>query len=256
MLPEASPLYMLRVPVDQRRLFELGRRRGLPTRDVDLGYLVHCQLGELFGDLAPAPFAITGRPGREVTVLAYSGRPKAKLQEHADAFAEPGVHAACDFQRLDEKPMPTRWSVGKRLDFEVRVCPVVRVGSEDPRHRKGAEVDVFLARCRTAASDAIDTSIDREKVYREWLQREVERHGAVRLLAARLTSFQLDRVVRRRGDVSRTARTFERPAVVVRGQLEVADGNAFCALLRRGLGRHRAFGFGMLLLRPPGSVRC
>ena len=248
---DAAALYMLRIPLDQRRLFDLGRRRRLPLHHVDLGYLVHCQLGELFGDLAPAPFAIVGRPGREVTVLAYSEKPKAMLQEHADTFADPAVHAACAFQRFEEKPMPAAWPAGKQLDFEVRVCPVVRVGSQDPRHAKGSELDAFLARCRTAPADA---SIDRESVYREWVRREVERGGAARLVAARLASFKLDRIVRRRGDESRAARVFDRPSAVIRGRLEVVDGEAFRALLRRGLGRHRAFGFGMLLLRAPSSA--
>jgi CRISPR system Cascade subunit CasE len=45
----------------------------------------------------------------------------------------------------------------------------------------------------------------------------------------------------------------EGPDAVLEGVLEVVDGEAFAALLRRGVGRHRAFGFGMLLLRPPRS---
>ncbi len=253
MSPEAAPLYMLRLRLDQRRLIELAKRRGLPLRDVDLGYIVHCQLGELFGDPTPSPFAIVGRPGRDITVLAYSSRPKSALQEHADAFADPAVHAACSFERLEEKRMPEMWPVGKRLGFEARICPVVRLGSDGDSHRKGAEVDAFLARCR-AAGDGV--RLEREAVYREWLKREVERNGAARLIAARLAAFQLERIVRRRADPARTARVFERPAALVRGQLEIADGMAFSALLRRGLGRHRAFGFGMLLLRPLGNEGC
>ena len=34
----------------------------------------------------------------------------------------------------------------------------------------------------------------------------------------------------------------------------MTDSEAFSALLRRGVGRHRAFGFGMLLLRPPNPA--
>jgi len=33
----------------------------------------------------------------------------------------------------------------------------------------------------------------------------------------------------------------------------VRDPTGFAALLARGVGRHRAFGFGMLLLRPPAA---
>ena len=43
----------------------------------------------------------------------------------------------------------------------------------------------------------------------------------------------------------------ERPNVVLEGTLRVTDADTFRALLARGVGRHRAFGFGMLLLRRP-----
>ncbi|MFG1478963.1 type I-E CRISPR-associated protein Cas6/Cse3/CasE [Xanthobacter sp. V4C-4] len=35
------------------------------------------------------------------------------------------------------------------------------------------------------------------------------------------------------------------------GTLSVRDAEAFGVLLARGVGRHRAFGYGMLLLSPP-----
>jgi CRISPR system Cascade subunit CasE len=47
-------------------------------------------------------------------------------------------------------------------------------------------------------------------------------------------------------------RTHEKPDVTLRGRLSITDSAAFADLLRRGVGRHKAFGFGMLLLRPPG----
>ena len=38
------------------------------------------------------------------------------------------------------------------------------------------------------------------------------------------------------------------------GTLTVTDPQAFAALLSGGVGRHAAFGFGMLLLSPPGRA--
>ena len=40
------------------------------------------------------------------------------------------------------------------------------------------------------------------------------------------------------------------PDAIMHGALIVSDPGAFHALLARGVGRHCAFGFGMLLLRP------
>jgi CRISPR system Cascade subunit CasE len=69
----------------------------------------------------------------------------------------------------------------------------------------------------------------------------------------RIESFQVDRFARRhhREDVRKLVKG--RPAVTFEGTLTVTDGEQFEALLARGVGRHRAFGFGMLLLRPPGG---
>ena len=62
------------------------------------------------------------------------------------------------------------------------------------------------------------------------------------------TRFALPRVGRR--DASRRLRWVEGPDTVMSGELQTSDPDAFARLLARGIGRHRAFGFGMLLLRP------
>jgi CRISPR system Cascade subunit CasE len=54
--------------------------------------------------------------------------------------------------------------------------------------------------------------------------------------------------MRRRG--REDAGRIERPNAVLEGTLTVGDPDAFARLLARGIGRHRAFGFGMLLLKP------
>jgi CRISPR system Cascade subunit CasE len=241
----AEPLYMLRLCLDTAGLFELGRRRHLPLREVDVGYLAHCALGELFGEGAPKPFHLENG-GRAVSLLAYSPAPAEELRRRADTFATPEVHALCDWKRLAAKLMPTAWEAGARYGFRVRACPVVRMSSDGERHRRGAEVDAFLARC-WEVGDGIP--VDRETVYREWLTAELERRGGAGLRAFRLASFQRERLVRRAGADRRVA-IRERPDATMEGVIEVNDGAAFGELLRRGIGRHRSFGFGMLMLRP------
>jgi CRISPR system Cascade subunit CasE len=250
----SGDLHMLRMRFDLPKLYELGRRRRLPLREADVGYLLHCALKELFGADAPGPFAAQPARGRAVTVLAYSSRTKLDLQNHAHAFAEPSVHAVCDFASFDEKRMPGSWAAGRRLGFDVRACPVVRMSSDGtagpggPTWRKGAEVDAFLARCWRSDGEPID----RGEVYRGWLASELERRGGARLVRAEVKAFQRERLVRREHGESRGARALERPDVSFTGELEVTTPADFAALLARGVGRHRAFGFGMLLLRPPG----
>jgi CRISPR system Cascade subunit CasE len=48
----------------------------------------------------------------------------------------------------------------------------------------------------------------------------------------------------------RSLRHQEGPDASFEGVLTVAEPGAFALLLARGIGRHRAFGFGMVLLRP------
>ncbi|MGC3997674.1 MAG: type I-E CRISPR-associated protein Cas6/Cse3/CasE [Anaeromyxobacter sp.] len=142
--------------------------------------------------------------------------------------------------------MPSQWESGRRFGFEVRACPIVRMSSEGPKWRKGAEVDAFLARCWKAEGQPVE----REAVYREWLARELDRRTGARLVSVEVEAFKRERVVRRDHAPERRASTSERPDVLFRGVLEVADGINFSALLARGVGRHRGFGFGMVLLRP------
>jgi CRISPR system Cascade subunit CasE len=48
----------------------------------------------------------------------------------------------------------------------------------------------------------------------------------------------------------RRVHTITGPDAVFKGEIQVTDGEAFARLVTRGVGRHRAFGFGMLLLKP------
>ena len=87
----------------------------------------------------------------------------------------------------------------------------------------------------------------REDVYNDWLREQFQRRGGAQLeKKASLKSFQRTRVIRRRG-----SRPIEGPDAIMSGTLTITDGDEFAELLARGIGRHRAYGYGMLLLRPP-----
>lgn len=249
MAAEAGTLYMARLVLDMPRLFAIGRTRRLPPHRVDVGYLIHCVMADLFGRDALRPFWVADSHTREIEVLAYTEESEDKLRDRAVTFSDPAAHAACDWDRLALKPMPTTWSAPRRLGFAVRVCPVVRMASDGPKHRAGAEVDAFLVRCWESAEE----SVRREDVYRDWLAAQLDRRGGARLLEGSLERFQLARVLRRTQDGGRKAVFCERPDATLTGVLEVIDGAAFGLLLATGIGRHRAFGFGMLRLRPLGS---
>ena len=244
-------LHMVQIWLDVRRLVELGRALHLPVQRTDHNYIAHCALGELFGDQAPRPFCVEGDDGRRLRVLGYTSASAEQLKTTAQSQASPMVYEICDWPRLAAKPMPAQFPPGLELAFELRACPVVRKSSAGKHHQAGVEVDAFLARVWEVDDSAVP--VDREAVYAEWLKAQFERQGAATAQSVRLERFALERMLRRTHGGDRTAKTVKRPAATLVGALEVADGERFAELLRRGIGRHRSFGFGMLKVRPLGG---
>ena len=128
------------------------------------------------------------------------------------------------------------------LAFELRVRPVVR--------KDDKELDVFLS----AALRQPGVDLSREVVYGDWLKRQFG--AAAALCELRMTEFKLSAVLRRgtvQAEGTRAKRAVQGPDATFTGVLQVCDGAAFAKLVSRGIGRHRAFGFGMLLLKPAAS---
>jgi CRISPR system Cascade subunit CasE len=246
---EPAPLSLVQLSLDTRRLFALGRQLHLPLESADVDYLAHCALSALFGRHCPKPFRSHSARGGRLPILGYSQAPESALREHADQFGDPLAHAAIDWDGFAVKAMPASFAVGRRYGFEVRACPTLRKHAASDRHKKGAEVDVFLSRCWEVGDPSIP--VDREAVYLDWLKERLSDGGA-RLESGQLTSFQRSHLLRRRQGGERGSRRLERPDALLRGNLAVVDPDAFAGMLRRGIGRHRTFGFGMLLLRPAG----
>lgn len=248
-----GPLQLVRIELSAPGVYGRGKVSGLPARERDDGYLLHCVLGDLFGDLSPRPFVhgqlARGRAtaDRSLPLLAYSRSTAGELQEAARQVADPEVYELCRWDRLLAKPLPEGWPEGRRLGFALRACPVVRQRTEDGGRR---ELDAFLAE---ALAQPEDEPVERFRVYRDWLGDHFERRGGARLVGVELERFQRLRVVRRRQGGERKARAFDRPDATFRGELEVTDGAAFTELVEAGIGRHKAFGFGMLLLSAPSS---
>jgi CRISPR system Cascade subunit CasE len=248
-------LFMVRLRLETRSLFELARRRKIVLRDMDTGYAVHCYLKELFGVNAPAPFAVTpfvekASAGRFLTVVGYTRTGKEELENYAQALSDPAVYEGCDWSRMASKPLPAKWPHGARFAFEVRACPTVRKGSEGPFHKKGAEVDVFISRCWEVSNP--DVVVSREQVYGQWLSNQIDRIGGAKLRAFKLKAFERECLFRRDHLAERKFHRTEKPSAIFGGSLEVTDSALFTRLMQRGIGRHRAFGFGMLLLRNEG----
>lgn len=264
------PLHMVKLAPDVSRLAVWAERNRLVGPAGDLGYAVHAALAAAFGEHAPKPFRMVetgaGRNRAPVSLYGYSEAGGPALLDHAGAFADPDVSAVLGLESLATKVMPATWEEGRPLGFEVRLRPTVRRDRGGQRDTT-CERDAFQAafeKAETRARSSAEAVVPprRDQVYGDWLRDSLARSGGARLIddSVRLVSFQRLRVVRRGrpgSDGRRRLHESEGPDAVLSGVLEVADGAAFAALLRRGVGRHRAFGFGMLLLRPPRqAARC
>jgi CRISPR system Cascade subunit CasE len=245
----SQALYLLHTQPDPQRLAAWAARNRLLDQQGDLGYALHALLHAAFGEHAPQPFRYLDA---EQGLLAYTRLSPAELAQCA-VLAEPDVAAALGLGQtlhhagLNARPFPTQWATGHTLGFEVRVRPVIR------EVKTGRERDAFLA----AIEKVGGSELDRSEVYVQWLRELLMRQGGAELLDASVTRYQMLGVTRKsqksNSDDPRRNRLVSGPDAVLTGQLRVTDPQAFAQLLSRGIGRHRAFGFGLLLLRSANS---
>lgn len=251
--------HLIHAPLDMREFNRWAGKRGLVRNgSFDAGYAFHILLSAMFGKGVLQPFRLFASERRSNAALyGYADVDGAELQRTADAVAPPDCLDVLDLAGMRSKRMPLHFERGRRLGFDLRVRPVRRVrrelaeGQNGRSWRKGAEVDAFLLEVirrfpsgqAEAAAAAADDGVTRESVYRDWLS---ERFGdAVLVERCRLAAVKRTRAVR--GD----AKGPEGPDAVLHGTFTVSNQETFTEILRNGVGRHRAYGYGMLLLRPP-----
>lgn len=244
-------MYMIDLPLDAAALTRFAWRQGhagngRTPSDEDFGYAAHAWLAAALGEKAPRPFRLMEtRAG--LRLLGYSKDSLEGLARQAREFALPDAFDVCHWLAAGGKEMPAVWTSGRRLGFELRACPVIR----GERER-----DVYLTEVDQAKMAGRDPA-SRLQVYAQWLLRQFERDCAAHAnpAAISLIGFRRVRTLRQsRSGQSPRRQSIERPDALLSGELTVQDPESFARLLERGVGRHRAFGFGMLLLRPPDKA--
>ncbi len=238
-----SNLNLIRMLLRRRPFVRVAARNR-----VDDSYLLHAGLASLFGeDDTPAkvPFSTFahddlresgwhwGERDEFIPLLAYSDLDGAEIQKH---IKKPELLA-----ELEGRPK-TGLVEGSTHAFRLRACPTVRTR----RDREGKALGRSASRELDAYQHARieEPEIPRDGAYIRWLEHKLA--GSASLLSARLESHQTQRMVRRAGTKHRDVAL---PNAVLTGVLRVDDSVALGTALHRGIGRHRAFGFGMLLLR-------
>jgi CRISPR system Cascade subunit CasE len=247
-------LHLVRLPLNLGALaaFAAANRAG----DDDGGYALHLALRQRFGTAGPQPFRLFADGPAAPHLLGYTADADALTEAEALPAVDPLLDAAFGAPQL--RAMPDTWREGARFGFEVRVRPVVRFGTQIRAARaasdagqaaagwyaRAGEVDAWVA-ARTRPGG--DPALTREAAYTDWLMTRLK--PAAALERAELTLAR--RVRTRRSTHGKPGRAgVEGPEAVIAGVLAIRDPAAFAQALARGVGRHAAFGFGMLLLSP------
>jgi CRISPR system Cascade subunit CasE len=249
----AAPLYLLHTQPDARLLATWMARH----RTHDEGEALHGLLRAALGPQAPQPFRYLDEARG---LLAYTPLDTqalaAQVAKAVDtdplAVRTLGLSTSAQHSGYRLRPYPTQWAQGQVLGFEVRVRPTVR-------GTKG-EQDAFLhAVAQAGGKDG--APVQREAVYAQWLHAQLGPRdgqprqpwqGAVELLDVQLQAFARSPITRRSqpgAGGERKGRVIDGPDATLTGRLRVTDPDAFAQLLARGVGRHRSYGFGMLLLQ-------
>ena len=252
-------LTLVRVPIDTPALARWAGERGWVRRrgnftDFDEGRALHHLVDEVFGPGALRPFRLLVPPRRRSGYLyAYSALDADALCTASRVQSLPDHLGVLSPDRLQGKAMPNDWHAGQRLGFDARVRPVRRLtknleGPSGLIGKKGAEIDAFLVaalRRHPGQPDGMaGEGRTREAVYLDWLAERLAPAAGLEGPSSRLARFRRVRVARGKSGP-------EGPDATIHGTLTVSDPDSFAALLARGVGRHRAYGYGMLLLRPP-----
>lgn len=243
-------LSLLRLPVHLPALARWAAARGWVQADgFDEGRALHHLLAETFGKGVTQPFRLLVPPRSKAgNLYSYATLDLATLRDTALTIALPENLSVLDLGQLALKSMPTDWVAGQRLGFDLHTRPVRRLNTALAGFAKGAEIDAFLADVlrKHPATTPETQETTREAVYLDWLGERLAGAAALDHSATRMARF-------RRTRVARGAAGSEGPEATFHGTLQITDPVRFADVLRRGVGRHRAYGYGMLLLRAPGQ---
>lgn len=254
-----QPLHMIRAEID-RMAFARWMRES-DTDDPDTA--AHQLIIQSFGTaLAPRPHRIMDhRSSPFMPLLGYSSAEPGALRAMAQACQDPLMSHALNPDTIDGKPMVQNWPIGLELAFELRARPVTRLRHDPQRAaeparslilagaaRPGGEYD--LHRWEVIKHRTLGTPVrPPEEVYALWLARMLAKTGAATLHGDRVRILGLKSNPARR---HRGGQTVPGVDVIMGGGIIVQKPEMFNEMLARGIGRHIAYGHGMLLLRPPG----
>ena len=207
--------------------------------DTDPSYRIHCLLSETFGGGSPlSPFRLMSSPGRQRSILAYSPMEAGLIVQTAERVMSERAgrfpKSVLSLGELRTVRVPLL-QTGQKLAVSVLAVPHRRMDGS-------REMDAHGLALRRARESGLKPPT-REASYTAWMTHRIERTGGATLSAAWINSWERASELRNKN---------RRPARITRaelgGVLTVRDPGLFTGLLARGIGRHRGYGYGMIMI--------
>jgi CRISPR system Cascade subunit CasE len=230
-------MFLAQVPVDFTSAVRHLKPFLRPSAFDDESLVLKTILWEGFSGSALRPWAIHSQRGPVTTIVGYTQFDASELNKRR-ALALPSVQSAVGEAIV--APLPSL-SANERYRFSIRIVPTIRVTKTEGR--RYGERDAFLVKADAAGREA---GLKRDDVYRDYLG---ERLAGASIEASRVVQFRLRRLMRPKKDRSVSPKTM--PEAVIEGCLRVDDPAKLVEAISLGVGRQRAYGFGMLRLQPP-----
>lgn len=254
-----TKLNLIRIPVNLKFLAkwagERGKEVGFDSSVYDKGRVLHHLLTETFGTETFKCFRlmVTAR-ATTGNLYAYSFLGAKDIQAHSAIYGMPEHLSVLGVEAIEGKPMPENWRKDQRLGFDLRIRPVRRIKKElnlgKEKVKSGAELDAFLIETKRTLPNSSNFMNERgrtrQAVYLDWLTERTSDVAEIDRNNTKLNSFIRSKILRGK-------KTIEGPDAIFHGNLKIKDPLKFTQMLEKGIGRHRAFGYGMILLRPPNS---
>jgi CRISPR system Cascade subunit CasE len=144
--------------------------------------------------------------------------------------------------RLKTKPYVPKPVTGQRFGFSLRVNPTFASSQPDRKNSKKVDVLMHAKKDKGAALEPEE----RERVALAWLKTKLAKAGAeIDVKNCQILDYSQIHLERRKTDPKATISVID-----VEGVLEVTEPAALQKALIDGIGHAKAFGLGLLLLRP------
>lgn len=235
-------MFKIFITVPGELVIRWGKSINIPT--CDYGYLSHAFMRKAFCETSPQPFTVK----RIDNTLSIIGMSHVDVCEIQDSFCPEGdslLNEIVASIRMKSMRLPDYYAENTQIRFSAQCCPVRR----SSKTGKSVEKDAYL--CELEHSEREKRKpMTRHECYLEWLSKRMVNTGAT-LVEYDIRDFLLS-TPSRRGGKDHSGSPFiigDRPRVEFYGVLSVEDPVKFSASLMAGIGRHKAFGYGMIDLQ-------